>query len=246
MPAEGPVRLVVLDRGRELSGVVHEGESWAVAARRTCASLHADPEPVDLSGEVKRFVVDHDTRIAIRAMTRGDLPDVVRWRAAEHVRPWFTDTEPTMEALEAKYGDRIDGMSPTRMWVVEVNGRSVGFVQDYRIGDYPDYAVLGPDPDAIGIDYLIGEPAWVGHGLGARMLWAWMSRACTRFDTARTFCAAPDHRNGASRRILLKAGFVEGVWFDEPQDDGRVTTMVGHTLDVARVIGAGHRPRVIG
>ena len=93
---------MVLDRGRELSGVVHEGESWAAAARRTCASMHTEPEPLDLSGEVKRFVVDHDTRLAIRAMTRGDLPDVTRWRAAEHVRTWFTPEEPTPEAMAAK------------------------------------------------------------------------------------------------------------------------------------------------
>ena len=39
----------------------------------TCASMHTEPEPVDLSGETKQFVVDHDDRIAIRAMTRGDL-----------------------------------------------------------------------------------------------------------------------------------------------------------------------------
>lgn len=237
MPTEGPVHVVVLDRGRELAGVVHEGESWAAAARRTCASMHTEPEPLDLSGEVKRFVVDHDTRLAIRAMTRGDLPDVTRWRAAEHVRTWFAVEEPTLEALEATYGERIDGMSPTRMWVVEVNGRSVGFVQDYRIGDYPDYALLGPDPDAIGIDYVIGEPAWVGQGLGARMLWAWMRRARARFPDTTTFFAAPDHRNAASRRILRKAGFTEGVWFDEPREDGSVTTVVGHTLDVPTVIG---------
>src|SRR4051812_43091433 len=199
--------------------------------------MHGDPEPLDLSGEVKRFVVDHDTRLAIRAMTRGDLPDVTRWRGTVHVRAWFPGGEPTLEEMAAKYGERIDGMSPTRMWVVEVNGRSVGFVQDYRIGDYPDYAMLGPDPDAIGIDYLIGEPAWVGQGLGVRMLWAWMSRARARFAEASSYFAAPDHRNAASRRILRKAGFTEGVWFDEPQEDGTVTTMVGHTLEVLRVLG---------
>ena len=97
VPSLPPVHVVVLDRGRELSGVVHDGESWAAAARRTCASMHADPEPLDLSGPVKRFVVDHDTRLAIRAMTRGDLRDVARWRAADHVRRWFTDGEPTQD-----------------------------------------------------------------------------------------------------------------------------------------------------
>ena len=61
------------------------------------------------------------------------------------------------------------------MWVVEVNGRSVGFVQDYRIGDYPDYAVLGPGPDAIGVDYAIGTDAVARvAGSAQRMLWAWM------------------------------------------------------------------------
>src|SRR5690242_7396305 len=125
VPPDLPVHVVVLDRGRELTGVVRVGESWAAAARRTCASMHAEPEPVDLSGETKRFVLDHDTRIGIRAMTRGDLPDVVRWRGAEHVQRWFTTREPTLEFIEDKYGERIDGMSPTRMWVVEVNGRSV-------------------------------------------------------------------------------------------------------------------------
>src|SRR3954447_13829453 len=238
MSADGPVHVVVLDRGRELTGVVREGESWAAAARRTCASMHAEPEPLDLSGETKRFVLDHDNRVAIRAMTRGDLPDVARWRSAEHVRRWFTEGKPTLDVLESKYGERVDGLSPTRMWVIEVNGRSVGFVQDYRIGDYPDYAVLGPDPEAIGVDYAIGAEQWRGRGIGPRVLWVWMLRARARFPAATSYFAAPDHRNIASRRVLCKAGFTEGVWFDEPQDDGRVTTMVGHTLDVHRVIGA--------
>ena len=113
--------------------------------------------------------------------------------------------------MAAKYAERIDGMSPTRMWVVEVNGRSVGFVQDYRIGDYPDYAVLGPDPDAIGVDYAIGEPAWARQGLGQRMLWAWMQRARTRFPEATTYFAAPDHRNVASLRILRQGGVHRGA-----------------------------------
>ena len=42
------VPVVVVDRDRELHGVVREGESWAAAARRTCASLHVEPEPLDL------------------------------------------------------------------------------------------------------------------------------------------------------------------------------------------------------
>ena len=231
------VRVVVHDRGRDLTGIVRPEESWAAAARRTCASMHSAPVPLDLSGEVKEFVVEHDRRVTVRAMSRGDLPEVVRWRQSDHVRRWWaSEGDPTPEAIEARYGPHIDGMSPTRMWVAEVNGRSVGFVQDYRIGDYPEYAVLGPDPDAIGLDYALSEH-WSGRGLGARVLWAWMRRARSRFPEATSFFAAPDHRNTASLRMLAKAGFTEGLWFDEPQEDGSVDTVVGCTLDVRRVLG---------
>ena len=232
------VHVVVHDRGRELSGVVHEGESWGAAARRTARSVVGEPLPVDLSGEVKHFVVDHDCMVTLRAMTRGDLPDLVRWRGAEHVRRWWhAEGDPTPESVAEQYGPRIDGMSPTRMWVAEVNGRSVGFVQDYRIAEHPDFALVCPEPDAVGLDYAIGDPAWVGRGLGARVVWVWARRAERRFPDVTTYFAAPDHRNEASLRMLDKAGFVRGVWFDEPRADGTTGTVVGCTLDVPTVLG---------
>lgn len=229
--------VVVHHRGRELAGVVHEGESWAAAAKRTSASLTGEPLPLDLSGAVKHFVVDHDTVVSVRAMSRGDLVDLQRWRRAEHVHRWWqADGEPTPSAIAAQYGPEIDGTTPTRLWVAEVNGRAVGFVQDYRIASYPEFALLCAMPDAIGVDYAIGEPAWVGRGLGARILWTWAVKARHRFPDASAYFAAPDHRNEASLRMLDKAGFARGVWFDEPQADGSVATVVGCTLDVPSVL----------
>lgn len=231
------MHVVVHDGDRQHSGVAHAGESWAVAARRTVASMHVDPYPLDLAGEVKHFAIDSDTRVALRAMGRGDLPDLVRWRQAEHVMKWWVhEGPPTEEEIEERYGPRIDGMTPTRMWVTEVNGRSVGFVQDYVIADYPDYAVLCPDPRAIGVDYAIGDVEWIGRGLGARVLWAWMLRARRRFPDATSYFAAPDHRNRASLRVLAKVGFTEGVWFDESHHD-HTATLIGCTLDVPTVLG---------
>jgi aminoglycoside 6'-N-acetyltransferase len=243
--ATDPVHVIVHDRGRELAGAARPGESWAAAARRTCASLHTEPEPLDLSGETKRFVIDPDTRVAVRAMTRADLGDVVAWRSSAAVRRWWSagglGDPDGLAHTRAAYAERVDGLSPTRMWVIEVNGRSVGFVQDYRIGDYPDYALLGPDPGAIGVDFAIGADPWRGRGIGARVLWAWMLRAHARFPDATAFFAAPDHRNAASLRVLAKAGFTPGLWFDQPQEDGSTRTVVGCSLDVRRVIGPAAR-----
>jgi aminoglycoside 6'-N-acetyltransferase len=52
-----------------------------------------------------------------------------------------------------------------------------------------------------------------------------------------TYFAAPDHRNRASLRVLEKVGFERGTWFDQPQPDGTTATLVGCSLDVARVVG---------
>ena len=176
--------------------------------------------------------------IAFRAMTRADLPHVVRWQQQPHVARWWHHENPDVATAERHYGPAIEGDDPTRLWVVELNGRSVGTVQDYRIGDHPEYALLTAEPEAVGFDYLIGEPAWVGKGIGTRMLWAFLRDVMRpAYPDASRFFAAPDHRNAGSLRVLDKLGFRQGLWFDEPQQDGRVDTVVSCTLDVARIFG---------
>jgi len=232
------VHIVVRHGSRDLAGVARDGESWAAAASRVASTVHGEVFARDLSGDPLVFEVDPDTVVALRAAGRGDLPDLIRWRQSEHVlRWWASDGEPSEENVTAQYGPEIDGMTPTRMWIAEVNGRSVGFLSDYRIKDYPEYALLGPDQEAVGVDYAIGEPQYVGRGLGVHILWAWALRACQRFPDVATFYAAPDHRNERSLRTLDKLGFQRGIWFDEPQADGTVCTVVGCTLDVRRVLG---------
>jgi RimJ/RimL family protein N-acetyltransferase len=170
-------------------------------------------------------------------MTEGDFADVSRWVNEPHVAKWWDD-ERSPEQVAAYYGAALRGEDPTRMWVWEVNGRSIGFGQDYRISDHPDYALLCSRPEAIGFDYAIGEPAFVGKGIGTAILWVFLRDIVwPAYPGAEEFFAAPDHRNEASLRVLDKLGFTRGLWFDEPGVKGQVDTVVGCSLDVAQVMG---------
>lgn len=257
---------------RRLVGEHVPGEPLARTAirhLRDAGFAAADPWAVDLSAPVALFAADFSdadrpafdliprmttdkvarriagasgVSVGFRPLTRGDFADAVRWTHVPHVAPWWDEEAADVATAERHYGPAIAGREPTRRWVVELNGRSVGLVQDYRIGDHPEYALLTARPEAVGIDYLVGAPTWVGRGTGTRMLWQYL-RDVVRpaYPDAPTFFAAPDHRNAVSLRVLDKLGFTRGLWFDEPQRDGTVLTVVGCSLDVAAVFGTSRR-----
>jgi len=224
------------------------GESWYTAARALVAERLPELSswwllPEDLGGPWKRFVLVEHPGLSFRPLTRGDLPDLIRWQSAPHVAPWWHDGARDRAAAEDRYLPIVAGEDrTTEVWVAEVHGRSVGIVQAYRIADHPDWALLTARPDAVGWDYLIGEQAFVGRGLGTRLLAvfldAWLRRVGREAGGVAEVFAAPDHRNLASLRVLDKLGFRRGLWFDAPGPTGATRTVVGCSLDVSTVHGA--------
>ena len=209
--------------------------SWAEAADQL-ADGRGPVLAVDLSGDPLRFCVDDDHRFALRPMTEGDLAAVTEWVNKPHVARWW-DRNRSAEQVAAHYTPGIRGEVAVRYWVWEVNGRSVGLCQDYRIADHPEFALLCGRPDAIGFDYLIGEEAFVGRGLGNKLLWVYLrDLVLPAYASATELFAAPDHRNAASLRVLDKLGAARGLWFDEPQAGGGVDTVIGCSIDVFRVL----------
>jgi aminoglycoside 6'-N-acetyltransferase len=217
---------------------------WAVLATDLPdphARLPLEPATTDgaplTTDQVRRATSVPPVRLGFRPLSRADLPDVVTWQRRPHVERWWHGEAADLAGAEAHYGPAIDGDDPTRMWVLEVNGRSVGLLQDYLVGDHPDWALLTARPEAVGFDYLVGDPSWVGRGVGTRALWTYLRDVVRpHYPGVRELFAAPDHRNAVSLRVLDKLGFRRGLWFDEPQPGGGVDTVVGCSLDVATVL----------
>jgi aminoglycoside 6'-N-acetyltransferase len=160
-------------------------------------------------------------RIDFVRLTRDDFPLLTRWFEQPHVRRWWFDADGDPDHLEAKYGPRIDGAWP-EVFVIHVDGDPVGFIQWCPMEDYAGwYGQLAEAKDAIGIDYLIGEPDHVGRGIGTRVIGAFVSRLWDRFPEAPAVVADPQPTNAASCRVLEKNGFravFEGRLGDDPVD----------------------------
>lgn len=177
--------------------------------------------------------------LTFRPMTDSDLADVARWQTAPHAVEWFHGDQVDEGSVRQRYAQRLTGEVPTRMWVVEADGVPVGYLQDYRVADHPEYAEKTQDPQAVAFDYLIGAPDLIGRGIGTRMVWEFCRDVLARdHPDAPRFIASPSHRNRRSLRVLEKCGFTQGLWIDEPAAPGRVPdTEVVCTLDVRHWLG---------
>jgi aminoglycoside 6'-N-acetyltransferase len=166
--------------------------------------------------------------VTLRPLAEADLPLVSRWLGQPHVAHWWRDPA-DLESVRAQYRPCLSGADPTEVFVIEVAGQPAGLIQQYLVADEPEWAraidatgaVTG---SAAGIDYLIGEPAFTGHGHGTAAISVITARAFGRYPDADVVVAAPQQANVASWRALERAGYQR--WWsgqldsDDPGDAG--------------------------
>jgi aminoglycoside 6'-N-acetyltransferase len=149
--------------------------------------------------------------ISFRPLRRDDFARLARWLSEPRVARWWNhDVSP--EAIERDFGTSVDGGDATEMFVVQLDGEDVGLIQRYPIAAYPEYvqelSLVCPVPQgALSIDYLIGDPAARGRGLGAAMIGAFVAKSWAAHPAARDVVVPVAAGNPASWRALERAGF---------------------------------------
>ncbi len=144
----------------------------------------------------------------------SDLPSLATWFAQPHVERWWREPS-DLVTVEQTYGRLAQGLDPTEGFIVHFNDRPIGYVQRYLVDENPDWretirGALGHS-DGIGIDYLIGEPEFVGRGVGRRLISQFVDASWSRYPSAAYIVVALQQDNIASWKALEAAGF-RRVW----------------------------------
>jgi hypothetical protein len=113
-----------------------------------------------------------------------------------------------LAGVAEKFGPRVDGAEPTHVFLIEQDGRPIGWIQWYLWADYPAHALqLAAEPGTAGMDLAIGELPMTGLGLGAVAIRGFLDQIVFRDASVSAVIADPEEANLRSLRAFQKAGF---------------------------------------
>jgi RimJ/RimL family protein N-acetyltransferase len=165
-------------------------------------------------------------RIGFRPLMASDLPLLYEWLQREHVQRWWTDRE-THDEVVQHYLPQIDGSEPTDPYLILLADRPAGFIQTYRVSDYPEYRDLVSVEDGVaGVDLFVAEAELTGHGFGSEALSRFVADIVFSDPGIHACIADPDAENGASLRAFEKAGFRVVRQFVDPNDHDRLHALL--------------------
>src|SRR5262245_53132286 len=79
-------------------------------------------------------------QLSFEPLREQDLPQVYSWLNAPHIREFYhRKAVPHWEEMRRQYLQRLDHDWPTKCFLSCV-GPPIGYIQTYRVADYPEYA----------------------------------------------------------------------------------------------------------
>ena len=164
----------------------------------------------------------NDPRITFQRLRKADFPLLHRWLNNAEVALFYgvgddNRKNPTMEEVAAEYEENFAPDPKNQAFVIHLDGRPVGYIQCYRVGDYAEYAkAIDLDDDAWAIDLYIGDDDARGCGLGARVIELFLEEQVFSLSGVTTCLLCPEPENERGIRAYEKAGFryVKTVWLE--------------------------------
>ncbi len=145
--------------------------------------------------------------VAFVLLEESHIPLMERWLNSGEAFRWYGGRLRTEEELRRKYLVEKP-RTGTHCFIIEYGGRPIGYLQYFRIADYPDYySLLCAEPHDYCLDLFIGRDDCIGRGIGTQVVRAALDRLIfTRPDAGRCLLG-PSPENKRAIRCYEKCGF---------------------------------------
>jgi hypothetical protein len=147
-----------------------------------------------------------------------------KWLNQTHVQQFYQTQFVDYATVVGRYTPRVLGLEAVECWIALENGREFGYIQRYRLQDFPDYASTINQTEGWAIDLFVSHD---GLGRGAQMLQSF----CQMFPEL--YWIGHDYRNGRATAASAKAGFVQHSHYFE----------LGHPHLCLRWTACDHHPQ---
>jgi aminoglycoside 6'-N-acetyltransferase len=114
-------------------------------------------------------------RLRFQPLKQEDIPQIYAWLQQPHVREFYHPKPVLWEQTREHYTRRLDPGSPTKCFLSYAADHPIGYIQTYRMADYPGYTAMLGETEGISLDLFIGDPAYLEKGWGRAMLAKFLS-----------------------------------------------------------------------
>lgn len=149
-------------------------------------------------------------KISFRLLTLEDLPLLHQWLNKPHVHQFYDkDKTNTMDDINKRYAPKIKGEKPTDCYFALVDGHPFGYIQTYKVNDWPEFGDhLWYDDYTASIDLYIGDEEYIGQGLGQKMISEFLKQVVFASDSdIKTCIIGPEPGNKRAIHVYKKVGF---------------------------------------
>lgn len=126
--------------------------------------------------------------IVFKPLQQADLPLLHSWLNQAHLRKFYQQNPISLEDVVKKYTSRIEGTASVHCHVAYFESQPIGKIQCYKNKDYPLHAQEIGVHDGLSIDLFIGEPAFLGKGLGKKMLQSYLTNIVFKIFENEKYC----------------------------------------------------------
>lgn len=153
-----------------------------------------------------------ENKFSFRSLDFSDVPLIHQWFNLPHVMRFYSLRKWTENEVLEKLKPYISGDKPVLGFIVLMNEKPIGYVQQYKVSDYPwPNQNLSEEivKNAAGMDVFIGEEALLGKGIGKQIIQKFVeSKIWPMFQ----YCIVdPDIRNVAAIKCYEKLNFHEHI-----------------------------------